>query len=214
MDPKIWGPSAWDFIHTVALGYPSSPTLTDKNNYRDFYTNIGNILPCPVCQRHYNEFLSGRLLDLDEALESTESLFNWTVDAHNNVNENNRKPIWTYAKAVAKYHSLYIKGKKAQSVANVLGSRHQTVRGQNWSRNSSDTNDQNGSNASDMLERNRSWCSDFYNELSSPSGLAFVLLTIILAYFLYAKTVKPKLPQLRPAGKSVRTESVGRHSTR
>jgi hypothetical protein len=199
MDPKIWGPSAWDFIHTVALGYPSSPTLTDKNNYRDFYTNIGNILPCPVCQRHYNEFLSGRLLDIDEALESTESLFNWTVDAHNNVNENNRKPIWTYAKAVAKYHALYIKGKRGQSVEN----RQQTER-QNRSRNG--PNGPNGPNG-DMVERNHNWCSDFFNELSSPSGLAFMLLTIILAYFMYAKTVKHNL---RPAGNSSRTESVGR----
>jgi hypothetical protein len=185
MDPKIWGPSAWDFIHTVALGYPSSPTLTDKNNYRDFYTNIGNILPCPVCQRHYNEFLNGRLLDLDEALESTESLFNWTIDAHNNVNENNRKPIWTYAKAVEKYHSIYIKSKKGRrsTPTEVL--------------DASDVSEQNK-----ISDSGRRWCTDFYNELSSPSGLAFVLLITILAYFLYAKTVKSKI---RPISKIIRT---------
>ena len=189
MDPKIWGPSAWDFIHTVALGYPSSPTITCKHNYRNFYTNIGNILPCPVCQKHYNEFLSGRLLDIDEALESTESLFNWTVDAHNNVNQNNRKPIWTYAKAVEKYHSIYIKTNKGRQP--VPASRRLP------------------DNSQDLSETSRRWCNDFYNELCSPAGLAFMLLIAILAYFLYAKTVKSKL---RPASKSARSESISRHS--
>ncbi len=147
MDPKMWGPPAWEFIHTVALGYPSAPSHTDKTNYRNFYTNIGNILPCPVCQIHYNEFLSGRLLDLDEALESTESLFNWTVDAHNNVNRHNGKKIWTFAEAVEKYHAIYIKS------------------------------DNKGV---------KDWCA----EISSPHGVAFILVAIILCYFLYANTMK------------------------
>ena len=36
MDPEIWGPSAWIFLHTITLNYPNNPTIYDKQNYKNF----------------------------------------------------------------------------------------------------------------------------------------------------------------------------------
>ena len=32
---KIWGPGAWEFLHSVTFGYPVSPTDEQKQYYKD-----------------------------------------------------------------------------------------------------------------------------------------------------------------------------------
>jgi len=49
---KTWGPYGWKFMHMVALAYPNSPTNEDKENYKTFFTILGNVLPCQLCADH------------------------------------------------------------------------------------------------------------------------------------------------------------------
>ena len=30
MNPEIWGPPAWMFLHSISLAYPKNPTDVDK----------------------------------------------------------------------------------------------------------------------------------------------------------------------------------------
>ena len=30
MDPKIWGPPGWLFLHTLTFNYPNNPTKEEK----------------------------------------------------------------------------------------------------------------------------------------------------------------------------------------
>ena len=53
MEPEIWGPNAWLFLHTVTFNYPKNPTVIDRNNYYDFFNSLQNVLPCPKCQEHF-----------------------------------------------------------------------------------------------------------------------------------------------------------------
>ena len=53
--PKEWGPSAWKFIHYVALKYPKNPTEEDKKQYFVFFYNLQFILPCERCAKHYKD---------------------------------------------------------------------------------------------------------------------------------------------------------------
>ena len=53
--PKIWGPSAWKFIHTIALSYPDNPTPFDKENYKAFFLSLQNVVPCARCREHYEK---------------------------------------------------------------------------------------------------------------------------------------------------------------
>ena len=101
VNPKLWGPNGWEFMHYVALAYPDNPTEKDKKDYFIFYTNLQNILPCPRCRNNYKENL--KQFPLEQALMNSESLFKWTVDIHNEVNKETNKELFSYEKAIQKY---------------------------------------------------------------------------------------------------------------
>jgi len=108
MDPEIWGPKAWFFIHNIALTYPRNPNINDKQMYKNFFINLGNVLPCSVCKVHYKENLIESELDI--GLNSNIDLFKWTVDIHNKVNKQNNKKIFTYEEALNELNKHYIYG--------------------------------------------------------------------------------------------------------
>ena len=82
MEPEIWGPSTWLFLHTVTYNYPKEPTIIDRNNYHDFFTSLQNVLPCPTCQKHYMMHLSKYPIQL----QSRKHLVEWLLNVHNAVN--------------------------------------------------------------------------------------------------------------------------------
>jgi predicted GNAT superfamily acetyltransferase len=105
VNPNLWGPHGWKFIHYAALGYPNNPTLQEKNNYKFFYNNLQNILPCLKCRVHYAENIKND--PIDNHLHSNIDLFNWTVDIHNIINREYNKKIYSYDEALAIYTRNY-----------------------------------------------------------------------------------------------------------
>jgi len=99
LGPESWGPHAWKFIHIVALAYPVKPTLEDKQNYKRFYTTIGDIIPCAHCREHYKEHLIKNPIT-DDVLMNRKKLLNWTIDIHNEVNKLTGKTTYDYDTAV------------------------------------------------------------------------------------------------------------------
>lgn len=97
--PDKWGVHGWKFIHHIALGYPVEPTENDKNNYKSFFSLLGNVLPCHICSDHYNENLLKHPLN-DEVLSTKMNFINWTIDMHNEVNKKNGKKIYGYDEAL------------------------------------------------------------------------------------------------------------------
>ena len=55
MNPEVWGPGAWTFLHSITFQYPEKPTDIDKQKYYTFFNSLKNVLPCPVCRDHYNK---------------------------------------------------------------------------------------------------------------------------------------------------------------
>ena len=37
LDPKIWGPHYWFFLHTVAMTYPHHPNAVTKKNIMNLF---------------------------------------------------------------------------------------------------------------------------------------------------------------------------------
>lgn len=117
--PEIWGPHGWKFIHYVALSYPDKPTNEDKINYKNFFINLKNILPCHTCRNNYTTHLS-KLLN-DNIFISNDTLLNWTIDLHNIVNKQHNKKTYTYNEARKLIYDDYKKKEINWSLVFVLG---------------------------------------------------------------------------------------------
>lgn len=84
---KIWGPSAWDFFHSIAFGYPVVPTEEDKKHYYELYNNFQYTLPCVHCRRSYELFIKeGNAKLSSKVFETRDSLTLWTYLLHEEVN--------------------------------------------------------------------------------------------------------------------------------
>jgi hypothetical protein len=103
MEPNIWGPPAWTFLHTITFQYPEYPTDLDKQKYYTFFNSLKNVLPCPNCKEHYSENFE----NIPIRLESREDLIEWLIDIHNEVNKKNNKRIYTYKEVYDIYNKMY-----------------------------------------------------------------------------------------------------------
>jgi hypothetical protein len=85
---KIWGPAVWEALHCIAFGYPIEPTDEQKKEYKNFFLNIMNVLPCKFCRDSYKDFITKEentiLKDCD--MNNRESLTRWLYNMHNRVN--------------------------------------------------------------------------------------------------------------------------------
>ena len=109
MNPKIWGPKAWFLIHALALNYPKNPNFKEKQEYSNFFKSLKYVLPCLACAKHYEENI--KKYPIDNYLDTTESLFNWTVDLHNMVNYQTGKSQVSYIDAYNLHMAEYNKNK-------------------------------------------------------------------------------------------------------
>lgn len=101
IDPQLWGPCGWKFLHYISLGYPKKPTLDQKRYYREFVESLPYVLPCHTCREHFKETL--RHYDITKVLNSRKQLFEFFVDAHNRVNKKNNKPVYSYEQVYMNY---------------------------------------------------------------------------------------------------------------
>jgi|UniRef100_A0A6C0M065 hypothetical protein len=105
MEPNIWGPGAWLFLHSITLNYPDNPTLIQKKKYSDFFHILGEVLPCSKCQKNYKSHLNS--LPLNFHLQNKESISKWLVDVHNSVNKINNKDEMSYKDFITNIEKIY-----------------------------------------------------------------------------------------------------------
>jgi len=115
LSPIVWGKHIWTSIHIIALGFPEHPSSVERDNYRRFFTSIGDILPCSKCRDNYKQHLKD--LPVDLFLASNDTLFGWTVAIHNIVNTEHGKATWTIDQA--KYYYINAKFDSPKDVSPV-----------------------------------------------------------------------------------------------
>ena len=103
MEPNIWGPGAWLFLHSITFQYPDNPTELDKENYKTFFESLQEVLPCPSCSEHYRNNLN----KFPIRVESKDELIEWLIDIHNEVNVINNKEVLTYDQVKNNYKKIY-----------------------------------------------------------------------------------------------------------
>lgn len=108
MDPLVWGPHGWIFLHSITLAYPDCPNKADKEAIKTFFTHLGPILPCDKCRHNFDNHLKKYPLT-EKILCSRESLVRWLIDIHNEVNKLNGKPTLSYEEVLTIFLNLYSK---------------------------------------------------------------------------------------------------------
>lgn len=105
MNNNIWGPKAWFFLHTITFNYPDNPSNNDKKNYKNFFESLQFTLPCKVCKEHYINHIKD--YPIDNYLDTKETLVNWLIIIHNEVNKILNKPILDYKQVIEQYNNIY-----------------------------------------------------------------------------------------------------------
>jgi len=105
MHPEIWGPSGWLFLHTITFNYPINPTQEQKIKHKELFENLVYTLPCARCAQHYSNNL--KIYPLDEALKKKDTLINWLIDIHNEVNKKNGKRVYSYEEVRQIYKDMF-----------------------------------------------------------------------------------------------------------
>jgi hypothetical protein len=174
LGPDFWGPPAWKFIHIVALAYPVNPSQQEKNNYKQFYTIIGDIIPCHFCRDHYKEHITKNPIT-DEVLSNRKNLLHWTIDIHNEVNKITGKNVYDYETAVQLIQQHNIPNNNLDKTTN------------NNLNEITNSNLDKTSNNYDNLDNNKS-----DNSNNTKYFILFILIVIIIM-FLYYDTRKKTL---------------------
>lgn len=104
MDPNIWGPHAWHFLHTITLSYPTNPTQKQKKTYKLFFHNLVDILPCTKCSSNYNSHITQ--LPIEPFLKNRKTLVSWLIQIHNMTNKHLNKNIFFTLNDFTQYYKL------------------------------------------------------------------------------------------------------------
>jgi len=89
MNTTFWGPSGWEFLHTLTFIYPEKPSYNDKVKMQHFMNSINYILPCKYCRISFTKY--SQSLPINDYLDSREQIIEWLYKIHNKVNKKLRK---------------------------------------------------------------------------------------------------------------------------
>ena len=95
LGPNIWGPHLWKALHMISFGYPNEPNEEQKKNYRTFFENFYQVLPCSICSNNYKKNLK-ELPITNDTMKNQQNLVKWVINVHNIVNKEQGKPIIEY----------------------------------------------------------------------------------------------------------------------
>ena len=105
LDPKIWGPPYWFFLHTIALNYPLKPNETVIKKYYDFIQNLPLFIPNTNISNRFSKIIDD--FPVTPYLDSRESFIKWIHFIHNKINILLEIPEKTLSDSIIEYYKLY-----------------------------------------------------------------------------------------------------------
>jgi hypothetical protein len=105
LDPKVWGPHYWFFLHTVAMCYPHRPNTITKKKYYDFIHNIPLFIPIENMASHFSQLLDQ--YPVSPYLDSRDAFIRWMHFIHNKINQRLEKPSISLSKFYENYYEQY-----------------------------------------------------------------------------------------------------------
>lgn len=97
-NPSEWGPILWKIIHicSVHLGNETNALLQKDqlNYYNNFTKQIGILLPCKVCRKHYYDYAL-KHKRVVEYYDLKEYSIDYFFNLHNEINKDKDKTVFT-----------------------------------------------------------------------------------------------------------------------
>ena len=105
LDPKIWGPHYWFFLHTLSMTYPKHPNSITKKKYYEFIQNLPLFIPVEQISGEFSKLLDK--YPIAPYLDNRESFVRWMHFIHNKINEKLEKPKISLNDFFIKYYNEY-----------------------------------------------------------------------------------------------------------
>lgn len=105
LDPNVWGPKYWFFLHTIAMTYPHHPNEVTKKKYYEFIQNMPLFIPIESMGNDFSKLLDE--YPVTSYLDSRESFIRWMHFIHNKINEKLEKPKISLNEFYIKYYEEY-----------------------------------------------------------------------------------------------------------
>ena len=105
LDPKIWGPHYWFFLHTVAMTYPHHPNAVTKKKYYEFIQNLPLFIPVEEISKEFEKMIDK--YPITPYLDNRDSFVRWVHFIHNKINEKLEKPQISLNDFFVKYYNEY-----------------------------------------------------------------------------------------------------------
>ena len=100
VDPVLWGPHVWRFLHVAAALPPQR--LRAREKWRAALEALRVALPCPECTGHYQAWhRSHPFRSMMGPSAVRRAAIRWVLDLHNDVNRRRGVAAWTPAQAEA-----------------------------------------------------------------------------------------------------------------
>jgi hypothetical protein len=105
LDPKVWGPHYWFFLHTLAMTYPHHPNAITKKKYYEFIQNLPLFLPVEEISGEFSKLID--TYPIISYLDNRDSFVRWMHFIHNKINEKLEKPPLPLNNFFINYYDAY-----------------------------------------------------------------------------------------------------------
>jgi hypothetical protein len=105
LDPNVWGPHYWFFLHTISMTYPHHPNAVTKKKYYEFIQNLPLFIPIDAMSSEFSKLIDQ--YPVTPYLDNRESFVRWTWFIHNKINQKLEKPTITLSEFHVKYYDAY-----------------------------------------------------------------------------------------------------------
>jgi len=105
LDPAVWGPHFWFFLHTLALTYPNHPNEVTKKKYYEFIQNLPLFLPVESISKEFEHLIN--TYPVIPYLDNSTSFVKWIHFIHNKINEKLEKPKMSLNDFHVRYYEQY-----------------------------------------------------------------------------------------------------------
>jgi len=105
LDPNVWGPHYWFFLHTISMTYPHHPNAVTKKKYYEFIQNLPLFIPVEAMSSEFSKLIDQ--YPITPYLDNRESFIRWVWFIHNKINQKLEKPEISLSAFHTKYYESY-----------------------------------------------------------------------------------------------------------